>query len=113
MDALAGRSEEAVDLSQAEFEAAQAESQVTGSTLPTREAIRNARPPGRGLLLLYPLTRTKDDETPKDPKGEYALGVCVGFPSKLKGKSLRYTVNSVWRRGQDQTGDWDEDGRVA
>jgi len=111
MDTLAGRIEEAVDLSQEEFEEAQAESGVTGTAVPTRESIRNARPPGRGLLLLYPLTRSKDEEPPKDPKNGYALGVCVGFPSKLRGKSLRYTVNTVWRREQDQTGDWDEDGR--
>jgi hypothetical protein len=111
MDQLAGRIEEAVDLSQKEFAEAQAESGVAETAIPTRESIRNARSPGRGLLLLYPLTRTKDDEPRKDPEGEYALGVCVGFPSRLKGKSLRYTVNTVWRREQDQTGDWDENGR--
>jgi hypothetical protein len=111
MDQLAGRIEEAVDLSKKEFAEAQAESGVTGTAVPTRASIRNARPSERGLLLLYPLTRTKDEDPPKDPKDEYALGICVGFPSKLKGKSLRYTVNTVWRREQDQIGDWDEDGR--
>jgi len=111
MDQLAGRTEEAVDLSLAEFGAAQQESGVTGSKLPGRDSIRNVRPPSRGILLLYPLTRTKDDDPSKDPKDSYALGVCVGFPSRLKGKSLRYTVNTVWRREQGQSGDWDEDGQ--
>lgn len=111
MDQLAGRIEEAADLTPREFEEAQAESGVTGSAVPTRASIRNARPPARGLLLLYPLTRTRDDEPPADLADEYALGVCVGFPSRLKGKTLRYTVNSVWRREQDQAGDWDEEGR--
>jgi len=113
MDQLAGRVEEAVDLSQSEFEEAQAESGVTGTAIPRRGPIRNARPPARGLLLLYPLTRTKDDDPPKDPRDDYALGVCVGFPARLKGKTLRYTVNTVWRREQNQTGDWDEEGRPA
>lgn len=111
MDVLAGKEEEAVDLSAEEFQSAQQESGVACAEIPGRESIRTARPPRRGLLLLYPLTRTKDDEAPKDPKDSYALGVCVGFPSRLKGKSLRYTVNTVWRREQGQTGDWDEDGR--
>lgn len=111
MDALAGRQEEAVDLSAEEFQSAKHESGVSGVEIPGRESIRNARPPRRGLLLLYPLTRTKDDEAPQDPLDSYALGVCVGFPSRLKGKTLRYTVNTVWRREQGQTGDWDEDGQ--
>jgi len=113
MDQLAGRDEEAVDLSHSEFKQAQDESGVADKSMPSRGSIRNARPPTRGLLLLYPLTRTKDDEPIADPLREYALGVCVGFPSRLKGKSLKYTVNTVWRREQDPTGDWDEDGRPA
>jgi hypothetical protein len=113
MDQLAGRIEEAADLSPAEFNQALAESVVADTGVPSRESIRIARPPTRGLLLLYPLTRTKDGEPRTDPIDEYALGVCVGFPSRLKGKSLKYTVNTVWRREQDPTGDWDEDGRTV
>jgi hypothetical protein len=113
MDQLAGRIEEAVDLSHDEFKQAQAESGVAENGVPSRESIRNVRPPTRGLLLLYPLTRTKDGEPRANPVDEYALGICVGFPSRLKGKSLKYTVNTVWRREQDPTGDWDEDGRPA
>jgi hypothetical protein len=113
MDQLAGRIEEAVDLSHSEFKQAQVESGVAENGVPSRQAIRNARPPTRGLLILYPLTRTKDGEPRADPVDDYAVGVCVGFPSRLKGKSLKYTVNTVWRREQDPTGDWDEDGRPA
>src|SRR5205814_1531011 len=53
---LAGREEETFDLSTTEFQKAQADSKVTGSELPTRTSVRDARPPRRGLLLLYPLT---------------------------------------------------------
>ena len=89
------------------------ESNVAGDEIPSRYVIREVRPPSRGLLILYPLTSTKDDESPIVPVDNYALGVCVSLPSRLKGRSLRYTVNSIWRREQDpsEIGDWNEDGR--
>jgi hypothetical protein len=113
MDQLAGRIEEAADLTVAEFRLAQTESGVTDRGLPSRPSIRNSRPPTRGLLLVYPLTRTQDDEPPTDLLDAYSVGICVGFPLRLKGKSLRYTVNTIWGREQDPTGDWDEQGETV
>jgi len=109
--ALAGREEDTFDLTPEEFAEAQNKSQVTGNVLPKRLSVRDARPPQRALLLLYPLTPYSDSEAPADLQNMYAVGACVSFPKRLKGQSLRYTVNTIWQREQDPTGDWDDEGR--
>lgn len=110
---LAGRDEETFDLSGDEFAAAQAACKATGKALPTRLAVREARPPQRGLMLIYPLTPFTDAEAPADMQEKYAVGACISFPTRLKGKSLRYTVNTIWQREQDPTGDWDDEGHAV
>jgi hypothetical protein len=57
------------------------------------KAIRQARPPSRGLLLLYPLS-----------PGNYLLapdlvpiGMGLSFPASNSGATIEYVVNRIWR----------------
>ena len=84
MKQVAGRREEAVDLSAEEFAAA-----GEGSD---RQIIREVRPAQRGLLLLYPI---RQEGRLAD---EYVLSAVVSLPTSDRARTLAYTVNEVWRQ---------------
>jgi hypothetical protein len=94
---VGGRADEAIDLSVDEFQLAIRNSPADPKRpsgrpeLPSQEAIREARPPGRGLLLIYLL---------KDPSNnvEFIPAVAVSFPESATAQPLAYTVNEVWRQ---------------
>jgi Z1 domain len=99
--AVAGKAEEAADLCTSEFSAALAatrqrerKEQVPEGELsewPDREEVRAARPPTRGLLLLYPIAHAPDG----DPG--YVVSAALSFPASPSAKALAYTANEVWQ----------------
>jgi hypothetical protein len=79
---------------------------------PSGVFLRQYRPPGRGLLLLYPLARHQelDDNgrrfdhvfLPVDPA---PIGLGISFPASANAKSVSYVVNSIYGAGDDEEGD--------
>jgi len=100
-EAVAGRVEEAADLSSTEYEEAlrqtldeERKAEVPEGELskwPSRGSVRAVRPATRGLLLLYPI------EQPGLPKESYVLSAAMSFPKSETATALTYTVNEVWR----------------
>lgn len=100
MQALAGTTEEAVDLSAEEYSDAldmtidlakkSPDREDSPPQSPSREQVRRVRPPKRGLLLLYPLELG-------DSTADYGVGVGVSFPESPGAQALSYTVNPIWR----------------
>jgi hypothetical protein len=111
---MAGRAEEASDLTHEEFRDAmeqtwelerrggKAENEL--SKMPAREEIRSVRPPQRGVLLLYPIRNV-------DSESEYLVSAAVSFPNSETAAPLTYTVNDVWRSEYGLSGDWDDLGQ--
>ena len=105
-NAVVGRAEEAVDLSESEYIEAVAITRQTDSDAvePARRPVRSVRPPERGLLLLYPLLPMppgNQSEHPTDPEFQstnYIVSAAVSFPMSLSGGSTSYLVNPVWIR---------------
>lgn len=93
MRGLTGSLDEAVDLSADEFDEARRKSNPNNPPkTPDREAVREARPPRRGLLLIY-LIKDRSDQ-PED----FIPAVAVSFPDSPTAKPLAYTVNDVWKQ---------------
>ena len=96
---VAGRAEEAADLTSEEFrdaleqtwelERREGKVETELSKWPAREEIRSVRPPQRGVLLLYPIR----DQTGLD--GEYLVSVAVSFPNSTTAEPLIYSRNDV------------------
>lgn len=113
MRALAGREEEAADLSALEYqqalEATQKAERDAGTTedklsrWPDRYDIRAARPSTRGLLLLYPI------RNPAGPPEEYLVAAAVSFPESATATPLTYTVNDTWLNEYGFIEDWDDE----
>ena len=105
---LAGRAEEAVDLSDREFaDAVQLTNANRGGnakpeTDPGREEVRVTRPKERGLLLLYPLLPkppAKKTDMPEDPafqRSNFLVAAAISFPASSGASSIPYMVNPVW-----------------
>ncbi len=107
---VAGRAEEAVDLTDNEYGDAIAltkrlqQSTTNNVTEPGREAVRTIRPSTRGLLLLYPLLPNPPaDKSSLPPNPEFQIAnfivsAAVSFPESPVGGSTPYLVNTVWMR---------------
>ena len=108
VNALVGRAEEAVDLTDPEFDAAV---QLTNDRLPDeakkekapgREEVREIRPRERGLLLLYPLLPRPPKQAaqvPDDPdfqRANYVVSAAISFPASPGAAPVPYMVNPVW-----------------
>jgi hypothetical protein len=112
--AVAGREEEASDLSLEQYnsavEATKDEERLAGKTeaelsrSPAREKIRAERSPQNGLLLLYPIDRLEA------PTSDFVVSAGISFPDSPTADALTYTVNDVWRSEYGFTGDWDDNG---
>jgi hypothetical protein len=119
MNTLVGRAEEAVDLSDAEFEAAVSATQggtglTTGANeAPGRKEVRQQRPEQRGLLLLYPLLSdppARATDAPVDPDRQretYVVSAAVSFPDSLNARPIAYMANSIWM--QENRCLWEDD----
>lgn len=98
LQGLTGSLDEAVDLSDEEFERADQlhKSALKSSDDPSRksfrEAMRETRPPQRGLLLLYLIQDRSDDPV------DFIPAVAISFPKSPTAQSLTYTVNDVWKQ---------------
>jgi hypothetical protein len=111
---VAGRAEEAVDLTPEQFQDAldqtrelerrggKAEDDL--SKFPAREDVRAVRPPQRGVLLLYPVRNVESES-------EYLVSAAISFPDSETATPLIYTVNDVWRSEYGLSGDWDDLGQ--
>ena len=105
---LAGRAEEAVDLTDTEFAAAIQRTNAGRSgdakpeTEPGREEVRATRPKERGLLLLYPLlpkppeNKTDIPEDPAFQRSHFVVAAAISFPDSTGASSIPYMVNPVW-----------------
>ena len=102
--AVVGSADEAVDLSPQERAAAIEGSDAKAPMNPERAAVRRARPPARGLLLLYLIKDTAEGET-----AEFIPSVAISFPESTTAKPLAYTVNPVWKREHGLSEDGHED----
>lgn len=104
--ALVGKADEGLDLSEAEYNKALRGSRTTKAggvpTVPDREEMRNARPADRGLLLIY-LVRTTEYS-----QSGYVPAIAISFPESTTAKPLAYTVNETWRREHGLVEDDDE-----
>jgi hypothetical protein len=117
MRGVAGRDEEAADLTDDEYRRALeathelerrwGKSEPELSRLPERREVRDVRPEERGLLLLYPITH------PTGTADEYLVSAAVSFPESETAAPLTYTVNDVWRSEYGFIEDWDENGQSA
>jgi Z1 domain-containing protein len=94
--------DEALDLNSAERVRAleitemyrsQAGKEFDPSSPPSGKAVRQARPPSRGLVLLYPLNpvnyQLASDLVP--------IGIGLSFPTSNSGATIDYVVNRIWR----------------
>lgn len=114
---VAGRAEEAVDLTDEQYRDAltrtRAEEQQEGkapselSNFPGREVIRSVRPPERGLLLLYPIRH------PQLEVAQYLLSAAISFPEDLDAPALTYTVNDVWQAEYGFIGDSEDNDNTT
>ena len=84
MKQVAGRREEAADLSDKEF--------TDSGEGKDRETIREVRPSSRGLLLLYPIRQENRSAN------DYVLSAVVSLPTSDRARTLAYTVNEVWQQ---------------
>lgn len=93
MRGLTGSLDEAVDLSTNEFDEARRKTDPDNLPKnPDREAVRESRPPRRGLLLIY-LIKDRSDQ-PED----FIPAIAISFPDSPTAKPLAYTVNDVWKQ---------------
>lgn len=108
---LTGSLDEAVDLSKEEFEQARRMSEPDPNSSdgmpknPGRDEVREARPPRRGLLLMYLI----QDQSEQDHV-DFIPAIAISFPESTTAKPLAYTVNDVWKQqfGLLPEEDWDE-----
>jgi hypothetical protein len=94
--------DEAIDLSREEYERALTHSGLAGAgerapKTPARQAVRQARPASRGLLLLYLIANGVG--LPPVP------AVAISFPESQTATSLSYRVNQVWLEQRGLFGD--------
>ncbi len=104
---------EAVDISPTEWEKAAEGRKGRGVPLPERPLsdgpyAREARPPQRGLLIVYPLDPRHMERVVRDPAwkkrspdprfalGGAIIGFAISFPSTNGAVPIKYTVNNVW-----------------
>lgn len=105
---------ETLDISPEEWTAADARRNASGNPPPTKESARaqyarEARPKGRGLLLVYTLDprhiedriagRVPWEFSDKDPAFRLdtpLIGLALSFPSDAPSVPIQYTVNNVW-----------------
>lgn len=96
MRGVVGSEEEALDLSPAEYEVADAARASMVDDAPKfRETVRNQRPATRGLLLIYPLKVLGEDLQPGE---DFIPAVGISFPASQTAQPLSYTVNNVWKQ---------------
>jgi hypothetical protein len=69
---------------------------------------REARPPERGLLIIYPLDPRRMEEVIRDPRwvertvdptfslSKPIIGLALSFPGSATAHPIQYTVNNVW-----------------
>lgn len=111
---LTGSLDEAVDLSEEEFEQARRKSVPDPDSPdgfpknPGRDEIREVRPPRRGLLLIY-LIQDKSVENPVD----FIPAIAISFPESATAKPLAYTVNDVWKQQFGLIPEEDSDNETA
>lgn len=98
--------DEAIDLSEAAFEAALRETRdafeagygkskrLTPPEIPGGIAIRRNRQPQHGLLLIYPLD--PEDKSEKGQEGLPIVGFAVSFPRIENDRTVTYVVNNVY-----------------
>lgn len=96
MRGVVGSEEEALDLSKAEYDVADAARASKADDAPKfRETVRNQRPASRGLLLIYPLKVRGEDLRPGE---DFIPAVAISFPASKTAQPLSYTVNDVWKQ---------------
>lgn len=101
MRGVCGTSDEALDLSEAEFEEAMKGWEVNDTDYDDerlarardrRRCFREARPAERGLLLIFPIRPVIDVTTSTD----HIISACISFPSSTTAQPVEYTVNEIW-----------------
>jgi hypothetical protein len=65
-------------------------------SIPSGPYIRNARPPTRGLLLIYPLDPKPDRENPIIESDNPIIGLAFSFPHSENATTVRYKVNNIY-----------------
>lgn len=95
--ALVGKADEGLDLSESEFANALERSRPTRSgdapSVPDRDQMRSVRSARNGLLLVYLVMTSTDYEHPG-----YVPAIAISFPDSTTAQPLSYTVNATWRR---------------
>jgi len=90
---------ELIDLSKSEYESAlnamledpeKQEKDVCGPTIPSGPYIRGARPPARGLLLIYVLDPAETGVNIP------VIGLAFSFPESRKAVPITYKVNNIY-----------------
>lgn len=107
---------EALDITEEEWNRAEAARRTASLPVPDRKTsevaqfAREARSPGRGLLLLYPLNPRHMEGVVRNPSWKNRLsdpgftlsnpiiGLALSFPGNPDAVPLQYTVNPVWLR---------------
>ncbi len=102
---LVSPADEAIDLSLAELATAQEDTKQlwedgairsqreTPPDLPSGPAIRRARPPNRGLLLIYCLDPTRAELPETLPP---IIGLALSFPDSEGADTIEYVINNVY-----------------
>jgi hypothetical protein len=112
--AVVGSADEALDLDEAEFAKAMELSPALGQpgtkrrSQPARDAVRQARPAARGLLLLYLL-----EPSPQGSPEDFVPSVAISFPESETAHPLTYTVNKVWLEQRGLFAEWDDDASLS
>lgn len=110
--AVVGSADEAVDLTEVEYEMALTETRRNASNSgdirpvksPMREIVRQNRPVNRALLLIYPIAdpeRTGSDD--------FIPAIAASFPDKLTGGSAEYRVTEGWLRQHGLFDEWEDE----
>lgn len=112
--AVVGSADEALDLTTAEYQEALVKTRANACDgadpdavkIPKREYTREARPPTRGLLLIYPVVDEESQST--DCTESYVPALAVSFPKGLASGTVGYIVTEDWLRQHGALDDWEE-----
>ena len=91
--ALVGSDDETLDLTDREYQTALEATRKEfggGQKAPKRELCREARPPERGLLLIYPIDLELQEDTASP-----SIGISLSFPVSDTAKTVEYRMNDV------------------
>lgn len=94
---LTNRRDEILDLSEEEMESAirSPANKAKKGEIPSGKAIRKARPPERGIILIY-FPESQEEDYKYGGIGEEVVGFAISFPMSDRAIPIEYVVNPVY-----------------